>query len=92
MCDTCRKPDGSLDLDYLTENGSCIFGCGPKVDEDTGFCPRCKDHSANGVTCDECGAEYENWGDEWKCTREASEATRPRSMAEWDEYRARQVC
>ena len=45
----------------------CIFGCGSEVDDDTGICPTCREHSANTVTCWECGTRWEKWaGQDWE--------------------------
>ena len=40
-------------------SAACVFGCYSKVDEDTGICPTCKDHSVNVVTCSICEKEGE---------------------------------
>ena len=48
------------------ERGSCLFGCNAHVDPDTGFCPVCKDHSANRVECETCGQAWEDWGQGWE--------------------------
>jgi predicted amidophosphoribosyltransferase len=37
-------------------NKSCLFGCNRVVDEDTGICPECHEHSNNIVECEVCGA------------------------------------
>jgi hypothetical protein len=66
-CPTCREPDGSLNVEYLSENASCLFGCGRQVDKDTGICSHCKEHSANAVECESCGVEYHKWtGGDWQ--------------------------
>jgi len=44
-----------------TEQGTCLFGCNVPVDSDTGFCPRCHDHSANRIECETCGQAFEEW-------------------------------
>lgn len=43
------------------DEGSCVFGCGRRVDPDTGICPACRDHSANRIECETCGQAFENW-------------------------------
>jgi hypothetical protein len=60
-CAECRYPDGSVNEEWFWENSGCLFGCGPHVDTDTGFCPSCKDHSANTAECETCGTEYQDW-------------------------------
>ena len=73
MCKTCQTPDGQPNVEYLREEGSCVFGCGFVVSSDEGgICPRCKDHSANHVDCPDCGAEWEDWdGGTWEQTRQS---------------------
>jgi len=78
MCAKCEVFDinpwvvgefiGKPNAMYLSDLGTCIFGCGSIVDSDTGICHECGDHSANVACCEECGAEYEDWGGEWKQT------------------------
>lgn len=61
MCNRCENPEFIEEM--ISNDGvSCTFGCGFVVDSDTGFCPRCKDHSANSFVCDDCGAVWEDWG------------------------------
>ena len=45
--------------DHDWVNPSCVFGCNRVVDEDTGFCPECSDHSTNVYECSQCGVEGE---------------------------------
>jgi predicted amidophosphoribosyltransferase len=45
----CKEHD--WDMDFKT----CVFGCNRMVDEDTGICPECHDHSNNVVECKLCG-------------------------------------
>lgn len=66
MCKTCQLPDGSLNIEYLEHNGSCVFGCNHKVDKDYGMCPECRDHSHNQIECDECGVEYDDSYGKWR--------------------------
>ena len=63
-CRTCQHEDGSLNTEYLDENGACVFGCGAKIDNDMKMCGTCRDHSANAVECETCGAQYEQWGND----------------------------
>ena len=67
MCATCEV-NGKPNVEYLSEKGTCIFGCGNVVDSDTGVCHSCGDYSANVTCCEECGAEYEDWGGIWTQT------------------------
>lgn len=62
MCQTCEEGNNT---DYLSEIGSCVFGCGNVVDTDTMFCYTCGDHSGNLAECEDCGAEYELYNREW---------------------------
>jgi predicted RNA-binding Zn-ribbon protein involved in translation (DUF1610 family) len=57
-------------VDALAKFGaSCLFGCATSVDNETRRCATCKDHSADAFMCDECGSEWEKWGDTFDCTR-----------------------
>lgn len=69
MCKTCQLPDGKPNVEYLNDEGSCVFGCGRVVAYDEGgICRTCRDHSCNHVDCEDCGAEWEDWGGEWEQT------------------------
>jgi len=68
-CSTCQHLDGSPNVEYLTAEGSCTFGCGNVVSSnEDGICWTCRDHSANHVDCPDCGAEWEDWGGQWEQT------------------------
>lgn len=62
-CPMCQNLDGTVNSEWADENGSCIFGCGTRInhDEGAGLCPRCKDHSANEVECESCGTVWADW-------------------------------
>ena len=68
-CATCRGEDGLLNTDWAHENGSCLFGCGTRIESGYGdwpFCPDCKDHSRNEAVCEDCGATYQYNDSEWE--------------------------
>lgn len=65
MCQTCEDGDNT---DYLSEIGSCTFGCGNVVDTDVYYCRYCSDHSANVAVCEDCGAEYDDANGEWEAS------------------------
>ena len=74
MCVKCEV-NGKPNAEYLDSIGTCAFGCGNVVSSDgdddgvgAGICPTCRDHSANVSCCEECGAEYEDWGGIWEQT------------------------
>jgi uncharacterized protein YbaR (Trm112 family) len=61
-CPECRHPDGTINAEWASENGSCLFGCNhivPTGYGDWNFCPKCKEHSRNEAICERCGATYQ---------------------------------
>ena len=56
-------PKRECDHEWDMDSKSCIFGCNTVIDEDTGFCPVCGDHSSNLVVCLKCDheGEVDNW-------------------------------
>jgi hypothetical protein len=64
-CPGCKHQDGSLNTEWMDEEGTCTFGCGHRVDADLKYCGHCHDHSANSVECEYCGCRYEKWDHAW---------------------------
>lgn len=65
-CPTCQTPHGAINYEWAKAEGACCM-CGSTVipwgEGGAGFCPRCKDHSANRAECETCGAAYEDWNE-----------------------------
>jgi hypothetical protein len=64
-CSTCHTATGALDTETMDEGRRCQFGCGRPVDEDTGICPSCHEHSLNVWECPACSTEYGCWRGRW---------------------------
>lgn len=65
-CYGCHGDDQQLDTEIMSEEGSCVFGCGRRVDRDTRMCAHCNDHSANEWECPVCGTNYSDWSGQWE--------------------------
>lgn len=63
ICPTCRMDDGSINTEWAYGAGSCVYGCGRRIDHEEGMgcCPYCGDHSANEAECETCGQQYADW-------------------------------
>lgn len=67
------------------DEGTCVFGCGSRVDTDTGVCLICRDHSANAIEC-ECGARWERWGAEYEQTDPPRRQSEPFDFTELADF------